>query len=652
VTHRAQPQVLLLSMPWTALSEPSLGLGILKAQLLRQGISCRVRHLNLFLLEYLKAETYFYVGETFALNDFVFTQPFEADVSHAQLEALHARVDELMTSANGSFAGYTGRERLIEVLLEVRNVAVPRYLADCLTRIARDEPTMVGFTCMFDQTIASVALAKLVKQRMPDALIVLGGYALEGPVGWQIIDAFPWIDVVAFGDGEDVVGPLAEASLDRSRLPDVPGILYRPASSSASGARVLASATPRRPTNLDRSPAPDFDDYLLDLEELRRDHKVTLNVDTLPVESSRGCWWGQTKHCVFCGIDDDTMRYRAKRPETVLAMLEGLAAKYGLRQFRFSDYILPHAYYQTLLPALAALPERYTLSCELKANINYARMAALHEAGFVEVQPGIESFSSSVLRRIDKGVSAIQNIQTLLLGQRFGIEVHYNFLFGFPGDDLSEYEAMLRALPLLYHLTPPISRNNVVTVRFAPMSADPLRFGITGPIRHDPRYRLIFSPAFLAETGFDYDDFCYYFDQPYTNSPELQQTYALLRMQIQHWKDLHRMREVRLSYAINDGGIVFQDSRHTDRAQRRRFGRAHARVYAVMADEIVSRATIADLVAPDLDGGLVDTFLDDFVDARVAYREGNQIIGLALPDEVYRGGRAAARSAKWVSPYV
>ena len=56
-------------MPWTSLIEPSLGLGLLKAVLEREGIACRVRHENLRLLRRLRPNTYIALASNFALND-------------------------------------------------------------------------------------------------------------------------------------------------------------------------------------------------------------------------------------------------------------------------------------------------------------------------------------------------------------------------------------------------------------------------------------------------------------------------------------------------------------------------------------------------------------------------------------------------------
>ena len=52
------PNVLLISMPWAPLNEPSIGLGILKTILIEKKINVKVVNLNIYLLEYLTADTY------------------------------------------------------------------------------------------------------------------------------------------------------------------------------------------------------------------------------------------------------------------------------------------------------------------------------------------------------------------------------------------------------------------------------------------------------------------------------------------------------------------------------------------------------------------------------------------------------------------
>jgi hypothetical protein len=183
------PNVLLLSMPWAPVYEPSLGLAILKSCLGHEGIRTRVRHCALFLLEYLKYDSYDALGGRWGINDFLFTEAFEGQtLSPDQTEALrHFFHNDYRVVA------LRARQRLdeqpfLEYILKVRNEAIPQFLQDCMRVVRQTRPTMVGFTCMFDQTIASLALAKIIKEEFRDTLVVFGGYAIEDPVGAHLAE--------------------------------------------------------------------------------------------------------------------------------------------------------------------------------------------------------------------------------------------------------------------------------------------------------------------------------------------------------------------------------------------------------------------------------------------------------------------------------
>src|SRR6476660_4591610 len=86
-----EPRVALVSMPWTDLTQPSLGLGILKAQLTSEGMAARVFHANVRLLRYMTAPAYQHIAICWALNEFAFTGVLDPTTSRAQVETLKAR---------------------------------------------------------------------------------------------------------------------------------------------------------------------------------------------------------------------------------------------------------------------------------------------------------------------------------------------------------------------------------------------------------------------------------------------------------------------------------------------------------------------------------------------------------------------------------
>lgn len=107
------------------------------------------------------------------------------------------------------------------------------------------------------------------------------------------------------------------------------------------------------------------------------------------------------------------------------------------------------------------------------------RMSLLARAQVQEIQFGIESLSSSLLRLMGKGVKASANIATLRYAAAFGINVQWNMLFAFPGDKAAYYDEIFAILPSLRHLPPPAAAAPVLISRFSPYFSRPENYQIS-----------------------------------------------------------------------------------------------------------------------------------------------------------------------------
>lgn len=624
------PEVLLLSMPWTTTREPSLGLAILKSKLGESGISCRVRHLNLLLLRYLDIEIYNLIADIFAFNDFIFTSVLQdGEITSRQIKVLEEMIRKNASRDIDRARVFIDPSNCVEYALHLRNELIPSYLTDCL-RVIDDSATMIGFTSLFDQTIPSLAIAKLIKQKHPDKLIVFGGYAMEKPVGPLILQCFPFVDVVAFGECENKIVRLAHAFTERELLGSIPGIAYRDHLG-----KIRETPPSSQKVNLDESPIPDYHDWFSDLADICDSQHAEVASRVLPIESSRGCWWGEVSHCIFCGIDNETMRYRFKSPGKVKNMLSTLRSKYGCNSFRFSDYILPKEYYKSLLPELAASEDKYLLHWEIKSNVREQEVQLMNRAGVHLVQPGIESFSSSVLNKMGKGVTAIQNVLTIKLLMENGIGVIYNILYGFPYDEFEEYAEMIKLIPRLYHLIPTENCMPVVTVRNSPLHQIPERFGFQRPLVAKDRYEMIFSRGYREEIGFNLEDYCYTFETPYDFDPALVPLYKILRYQVSHWLARYLENKARLSYKLTGNGIEFLDSRYQDNARHLFFSDKHALIYEGISRQIQTVRQLLSTFGEKTGETALQEALVEFESERLIYKEGERVLGLALSEAYY-----------------
>lgn len=633
-----EPRVALVSMPWAPFAEPSLGLAILKAQLTRDKVKARIWHANLGLMHYVTSLAYQQIASLWGLNEFTFSGTLDGECTQDQLECVMERC-YAHYDPQGDPPFKTPVD-LGRALIRLRHEIVPEYLTNCLDQILAYKPTMVGFTCMFDQIIAAVALSRLIREKSPDTLIVLGGYALEGPPSLEVLKAFPHIDAIGIGDGEPIITALAQASVGKVDLASIPGVLTQ----------ANHVALPRAKYVVDDSPDPDYSDWFREIRALKRSERITINTNILPVESSRGCWWGQKQHCVFCGIDEATLSYRAKKPETVLKMLATMRERYGSSMpFRFSDYILPQNYVTQLLPQLQDIEPRYTLHCEIKANQTEERIAAFAAAGFTELQPGVESFDSNVLKLMKKGVSGIQNVSIIKSGYIHGIQINYNILFGIPGEKAEWYRRMIARIPRLYHFIPPVTRTETIVTRFAPLEADPARFGHNAPPLHHRCYDSLFSAGFLAESGFSLDRYGYYFHRYFDFEDDLASTYWALTLEVDHWKKQHRERSVFLSWeAAGDDTLLIRDTRYGD-CQETLLEPEQARIYLAADHNPRSISAVAQKV--NLPVGAVESAVERLEDARLMWREEDSILGLATPAMVANHHMRRDWPRSWTSLY-
>lgn len=597
------------------ITEPCLGLSILKAQLDESGIPSRVHHANLWLLKWLKFNTYEKLADVWALNDFIFTGTLDSELDDTQVEALTSIAGEMRESEPEWTERFQGRATLLDFIMRIRNEAIPAYIDYTAQRVLQDSPKLVGLTCLFDQTLPSIALAKRLKELAPSVSVVLGGYALEGETGGHLLATFPWIDAIHQGDGESSIVALAHAASHRKGWYAVPGLLRRD-----------VPCAPRQKICMDTSPIPDFSDYFSTLDELANNDNIHVRNVVLPVETSRGCWWGQKSHCVFCGIDEDSLKYRQRSPDNALTMLEALRERHGNRVFRLVDYILPHSYRKTLLPLLADLPQRFRLTCEMKANASREQVELIRAAGFEEVQPGIESFDTEVLLDMAKGVSAMQNIVLLKSARQVGLKVHYNLLYGFPNDKPVQYQRQVHLLPALMHLDPPNSHINVLTTRFAPLQVRPDKFGLTQDSRPHYRYNALFSASYLASSRFDAAKYCYYFDNAYRNSAELYRWYRVLDYQAQAWIQ-RQANDVPQLQLVPHRQEVF-DSRLTPQGKTLSLSALQVKIL-LHADR---ESRVVDVLAEDLGHSQVDvdSALSELRAQRLVFEEGRKYFALTL----------------------
>lgn len=541
-------RVAIVCMPWGSIQKPSLAMGILKHLVAGAGFTPELHYLNFMLAAQIGLRAYEDIaGGAFFHQEWFFAQYLFGSDGTGEMQN---RWEQMMANddAGSMLRAMTGhspdRDEYFKSLAESE---VPRFLDAAFQQVDWQRYKIVGFTTTFAQSLASIAIAKRIKTAYPEITIVFGGANVDSEMGNEFVRAFPWIDHAVHGEAEYTFPQLLSAISRGDKIIHIPGISSRNGDAIFDG-HLEAGA----PVDINHSPAPDYTDYVAAIEA--NGFKGAFKLQ-LFYESSRGCWWGEKHHCTFCGLNGGTMKFRQKSPDTILMEVLNLSRDYNCLSLSATDNILSNQSWKTFLPQLASLDLDIGLFYEVKANLSFEQLAALKSAGVREIQPGIESFSTRVLKLMDKGVTGIQNIQLLKWCYELGIRPVWNILYGFPGEDDEDYAAMPDLIRSISHLYPPGDTPQVMYERFSPYHFASGTYGIS--LKPAREYQYIFPKQRVA-----FERIAYFFEDNNQRNSELARAriHPVLT-EVAQWKKSWENHDRYLFYEKGPGFLLIYDNR-------------------------------------------------------------------------------------------
>jgi ribosomal peptide maturation radical SAM protein 1 len=626
-------KTLLIVMPWAGVQHGALGVSTLAAILQRAGIASDVLYLNVDFARRVRTDFYHFIsargGSRFNGEVFFTPEAFGLDVQqfiYRELLPYYADVFATVDQTVGSPVRERNVAEFQAYCAEVCGRIVPAFLDDIVARVPWSDYDVAGFSLMFDQTLASLALAQRIRARHPEIKIAFGGASCEAEMGVEMARAFDGIDVVSLGESDATIVPIVNALRGRGALEAIPGVAFR------RGNDVVQTGAPPPLQDLDALPFPDYRDYIAQTEGLAGWQR------SLYFETSRGCWWGQKHLCSFCGLNANGLAFRKKSAARAVHEIIAQAERYGVRDLRAADNILDVDYFRSVLPQLAAWnaardeEQRLAIFYEIKSNVRKEHLRIMREAGIGEVQPGIESFSDGILKRMDKGSTGIQQMQFLKWATELGIDVTYGIIHSNPGDTPADYDEMAEAVPFIEHLLPPSYIVPMVLERFSPYFNEPSRHGIEN-VRPGPSYAVAFPGLNIERARLAY---MFSYDHAMQHDQALQASMQRCLEAMRRWRT--RFVPDRLVYDEHDGAVCVVDRRGAKPAATWLRG-LQAEIF-LACDEIHSFAHLSD--AFHVDGERLRDFLDLLVARRWMFRDRRDRY-LALP--IRRPGEAHVSAA-------
>jgi ribosomal peptide maturation radical SAM protein 1 len=604
----------LVSMPFMDAYRPSIQLGLLKSVAVTHGFPASTFHANLRFAKKIGVDYYQLLSQHRGrlVGDWLFSLAAFRDEAPDQ--------DSYMVKEMADDLSYldVSPEGLIERLTRIRHIDVPEYIDELVDTFPSLAATVVGFTSTFQQNTASFALARRLKERYPDIFIIFGGANFDGDMGVEFVRALDYIDAAVIGEADDAFPNLLNALATGADPGSVPGVVCR-----ANG-QVTVTPPVLPTTGMDDLPIPDYDEYFELAEDVGILPRAGHRQIWLPVETARGCWWGAKHHCTFCGLNATTMHFRSKSPPRVLDEFAQLARRYRSFHLEAVDNVLDMAYLRDLFPVLAATETGYEIFYEVKANLSREQLRLLAKAGVTNIQPGIESLSSNVLRLMRKGVRAIQDVNLLRWSQYYGIRVAWNLLWGFPGETPGDYAEQAAVIADLFHLPPPSGASRIWLERFSPLFTG-LDTTLLRGRTPERSYRYIYPERI------DLDEIAYFFDY-LAEGDVSDETYAEVRRAVADWsRSWAAESPPTLKYWAAPHFVQICDGRRKGKDGTYTFQDTLADLYLACVDKPTTAAAVQRNLGLRLSAEAVQEIFEEFRQRGLMFLDGQFALALALP---------------------
>jgi len=604
------PRVALLSTPWPLFNRPSVQLGTLKAFLQREFPQGRVdaHHLYLNFAESLGYDLHRTISERNWLSESCF-----AALLYPEQMTLIERFWKRHSR------GLSLRRNFREICSDLQAVS-DRLLASPSWSSYR----LIGFSICYGQLTSSLYFTQKIKEAAPGTRVVVGGSACAGQMGSSLLRTFPAIDFVVTGEGEKPLLHLVRL-LSQPRLSldpeQVPGLLTRHSASLNDFSQV---------PDLDELPVPDFSDYFARLATMVPEKRF---LPRLPVEMSRGCWWRKTsvdrtrRGCAFCNLNVQWKGYRAKSHEKIAIEIRSMVETYQVLSLSFMDNLLPPTHLEDLFQRIAGLGKDLRLFGEIRATTTRRDLLAMAGAGMAEVQVGVEALSSRLLKKLNKGTTAIQNLEIMKNCEAPGLpRLMSNLITHFPGsdgDDVKETLANLQyALPFR-----PLKATPFWLGYGSPVWSDPGAYGIR-KVRNHPYYADLFPKEVLRTLTL--------MIQAYQGGvKEQERLWRPLKPAVEAWEKtyeaLHRTAARGPILSYQDGGdfLIIRERRDGEDDMTHRLRGTSRSIYLFCEEN----RSIGEILRrhPGFGEEKVLPFLTMMVEKRLMFREGERYLSLAVP---------------------
>jgi anaerobic magnesium-protoporphyrin IX monomethyl ester cyclase len=296
---------------------------------------------------------------------------------------------------------------------------------DILTLLKKFNPRIIGFTSNTSEIKTTHLLIQYIKKELAEPFFILGGvHSCALPE--ETLEANPYLDAVAFTEGEEILWQLAASRDINATLPEIEGIVYR------DNGRIVKNRPRVLPATMD------------DYGPMALHHWP--GAERYHVQTYRGCPFP----CSFC-FRATGKKPRLRKIDNIIADLEYIASvsPEGAVDFADATFGLNREHTEKVLHEMIrrGLHRRLRWGCGTRVDVGTPELFKLiKEAGGYIISFGIESGSDRILRLTGKNINLEKASQLIQEAKQAGLETVGYYVLGHIDETKEEVKQTIKAI--------------------------------------------------------------------------------------------------------------------------------------------------------------------------------------------------------------
>ena len=311
---------------------------------------------------------------------------------------------------------------------------------DVEKELLKRKPDLVALTALTPTIGRALETAQVVKETLPDSIVVMGGYHPTFNFIETLEDEN--VDIVIRGEGEYIMLNLVQALENQSSLHDVKGIVFEDKNSK----EIVVNPEAPLIQDLDELPFP-----ALNLLPMKKYRLLDMDTHMTTMITTRGC----PMQCSFCSSAAmHGKKIRERSVENIVDEIEYLKTNYDIDTIAFMDdtFTLKKRKVMAICDEILKRNIEIMWGCTSRVDtLDEKLLKKLKEAGCITIFIGVESADQQQLDNMCKNTTIAKIENAFKIAHKLKIRTIASVALGMPGDTK---EIMNKTVKFVHKLKP------------------------------------------------------------------------------------------------------------------------------------------------------------------------------------------------------